>query len=436
MIGRMKRDWSPWILAGAVVGMWALMHLLLGGSFFGPSVYNTYTRQAMAWRQGLLHLPEDVPYLELAVYKGEYYVSFPPLPSLVLLPLTFIFGMDTPDNLLVKLYALSACLMIHRTLKRAGYGKTHAGLISFLFCFASSLLPLTMNGAVWYHAQVLSFCLLVFSVCLLTEDKPTLSLLCCALSVGCRPFNALYLIPWFFSWFSLNLQSRISFKEALRPLIPGVCLGLLVAVEMGIYNFARFGDPLEFGHNYLPEFSTQGGVQFSMDHVLKNLRTFLWGLPFDLRLDALQVNFPLSPLILFSPTLTLLLTGYVLFTALFVNPGVLGDFRIKTFGFSMLLSCPALTLMLIGGVIDLFKKRFRPEKAVVLLTCIAHAFFLLMHRTFGGYQLGARYAVDLMPYALFFLLLTPEKKKAHFAEYAFLVLVFALTVWGMSQMGI
>lgn len=397
MSARAKRDYSPWILTAVVLGMWALLHAWLGGSFFGPSAYNTYTRQAMAWREGLLHLPQDVPYLELAVYQGEYYVSFPPLPSLILLPFTFFFGMDTPDNLLVKLYALFACLMIDRALKKAGYGKIQAAAVAFLFCFASSLLPLTMNGAVWYHAQTLAFCLTVLSVCLLSEDRPTLSLLCCALSVGCRPFNALYLIPWFFVWFSLHIRARLPLREALRPLIPGVCLGLAVASALAGYNVARFGNPLEFGHNYLPEFSFQGGIQFSVNHVWKNLQTFLFGLPVEYKEDALHI---------------------------------------KIFGFSMLLACPVLTLMLAGCIVDLCKRRLRWEKAVVLLTCVLHAFLLLLHRTFGGYQLGARYAVDLMPYALFFLLLTPEKKKAHPVEYAFLGLVFALILWGMSQMGI
>ena len=84
------------------------MHLMIGTNPIGPTPYNTYTRQALAWRQGLLHLPEDVPHLELAIYEGEYYVSFPPLPSVVLLPLTYLFGINTPDALLVKLYALGA----------------------------------------------------------------------------------------------------------------------------------------------------------------------------------------------------------------------------------------------------------------------------------------------------------------------------------------
>ena len=91
------RDYTPLYMIGAMCLMWALLHTVLGTSFFGPTPYNTYTRQALAWRQGLLHLPEDVPHLELAIFEGEYYVSFPPLPSVILLPLTYLFGMATPD---------------------------------------------------------------------------------------------------------------------------------------------------------------------------------------------------------------------------------------------------------------------------------------------------------------------------------------------------
>ena len=190
MLKSLRRDKTPLYLIGAMVILWAILHALTGGGFWGPTSYNTYTRQAMAWREGLLHLPKDVPHLELAVYEGEYYVSFPPLPSVILWPLTFLFGMDTPDNLMVKLYALFACLMMYCALKRAGYERPFAAIFAFLFCFASSLLPMTLNGAVWYHAQVLAFFLIIASICLLTLDWPTLALFCYALSICCRPFHA------------------------------------------------------------------------------------------------------------------------------------------------------------------------------------------------------------------------------------------------------
>ncbi|MBR3738937.1 MAG: hypothetical protein IKN04_00580 [Clostridia bacterium] len=390
----LRRDKAPLLLIGAMAALWALLCVFTNKSFAGPSAYNTYTRQAMAWRDGLLHLPFDVPYLELAVYQGEYYVSFPPLPSVVLLPLTYLFAWNTPDNLLVKLYALGACLLMYAALKRAGYGRWHASAFSFLICFASSLLPLTLDGAVWYHAQVLAFFLAIAAVCFLALNRPTLALLCYALSVGCRPFNALYGLPLFAVYFAISRRARTPVKAMARALLPGVCLGLCVAAGLGLYNYIRFGDPFEFGHNYLPEFSTQGGVQFSLDHVVKNLKTFLWGLPLNEK------------------------------------------YELKRFGFSMLLACPTLVLTLYWAVADLFRRTMRVEKAVVLATCLAHAFLLLTHRTFGGFQLGARYAVDLVPYTFFYLLLTPGKKKPSVVEYVFLTAVFLFMAWGSVQINL
>lgn len=381
----------------AMADLWAVVHLLQGTNALGPAFYNTYTRQALAWRQGLLHLPEDVPYLELAVFRDQYYVSFPPLPSVILLPLTFLFGADTPDHLLVKLYALGACLMMFFALRRAGYVRLNAGLTAFLFCFASSLLPLTLNGAVWYHAQVLAFFLTVAAVCLLTMDCTTSALLCYALSVACRPFNALYALPLFSAYIAVSRRGGEPFGKTALSLAPGVVLGLAVAVGIGIYNAVRFGNPLEFGHNYLPEFSTQGGTQFSLEHVGEHLSTFLWGAPFDVE------------------------NGTIVF---------------RKYGYCLFLACPSLLMMLVWFVRDLFKKQLRWEKIVVLLTCIAHGFLLMTHRTMGGYQLGARYMVDLIPYAFFYLLLTPEKKKLTAVGAVFLVQVLLLTAVGVMQVHI
>ena len=388
--GFLRRDKTPLLLIVAMAALWAVMCVLTGSSFAGATPYNTYTRQAMAWRDGLLHLPEDVPYLELAVYEGEYYVSFPPLPSVVLLPLTFIFGWDTPDNLLMKLYAVGACLLLYAALKRRGYRKWDAGVFSFLLCFSSSLLPLTLSGAVWYHAQVLAFFLTTAAVSLLILDHPTLALLSYALSVACRPFNALYALPLFTAYLMMNRRAGKTVKAMARALVPGVCLGLCVAFGIGMYNYVRFGNPLEFGHNYLPEFSFQGGIQFSIDHVAKNLKRFLWGLP--------------------------------------VN----SEGEVEKFGYSMLIACPTLVLMLYWFMEDLFRRRMRVEKIVVLLTCIANAFLLLLHRTFGGYQLGARYAVDLVPYTFFYLLLTPEKKRSNVVELLILLAVLGFTAWAAT----
>lgn len=388
--------WPVWLLLQMTL-CWLLLHAISGDSFCGPSYYNTYTLQALAWREGRCFLSRDYPALELAIYQGNYYVSFPPLPSLVLLPLTFLFGAGTPDNLLVKLYAAGACLLIYASLKRAGYARPRSAAFAFLFCFGSSLLPMTVQGAVWYHAQTLAFFLMTASIAFMLRDQPTSALLCYALSVACRPFDALYALPLFLVYFLRRRRAGVGFGHALRGALPGIGLGLCVAAGLAAYNWVRFGDPLEFGHNYLPEFSFQGGTQFSLSHVLPNLRTFLLGMPLEQTASGL---------------------------------------RFKKFGYSMLLACPALTLTLLHFIRDCIRREVTPEKAAIAFTMLAHLFLLLLHRTFGGYQLGARYAVDAMPYALLYALLSRERKGWSLFSLHILAYALVFTVWGFSQVHI
>ena len=111
----------PVALCLCVLLGYGILYRFHSDAFFSSTIYNTYTRQALAWRQGKLCLPENVPYLELAVFEGEYYVSFPPVPSVVLWVLTFLFGEQTPDGLLVKLYTVLGAWGLFMYLRRKGH---------------------------------------------------------------------------------------------------------------------------------------------------------------------------------------------------------------------------------------------------------------------------------------------------------------------------
>lgn len=388
---RLRRmDKTPLILLGMMLVMWTVLHMVTGIKALGSTAYNTYTLQALAWRDGRTWV-DNLVYLELAIFEDRFYVSFPPVPSVVLYPLTFIFGADTPDNLLVKLYACAACLMMYFAFRWAAYSKVQSALGAFLLAFASSLLPLTLEGAVWYHAQVLGFFLVTAAICLIAMDKPTPALFLYALAVGCRPFNALYGLPLMLIYISLCLKSGQDLKYCIRRMWKGVVLGLMVAAAYAAYNFVRFGNPLEFGHNYLPEFSFQGGVQFSLGHILNNIKTFWMAMPFDVQGST---------------------------------------FTLRSFGFSMFIACPALTLLVIWFAQDLLKKRMTVEKTLIFVCFAAHMFLLLMHRTFGGFQFGARYCADLVPYAFFYQLMRSEKRSFSKWEWIVLGAVFVFTMYG------
>ena len=249
---------------GCALGLVLLLlalHAAMGTSPLTPGAYNSYTLQALAWRGGKTYLPADVPHLELAIKDGLYYVSFPPVPSIPLYFLSFLFGEAIPDGLLVMLYILIAYYALAHALEQGGWREMQTSICAFLLCTASSMLPLLLSGAVWYQAQVMAYMLTSLAIGDMFKKRRTSSLLYYALSVGCRPFNALYGLILLLIYASNRDRSQNGspVKDFLKPLLPGIVLGLGVAAVYGWYNFIRFGNPLEFGHNYLPEFSFQGG---------------------------------------------------------------------------------------------------------------------------------------------------------------------------------
>lgn len=395
VLRRLQRmDLTPLFLCWATAVFYYFFCMRIHKSAVGISGYYTYTLQALAWRSGKVSLGQDYSWLELAVFNGDWYVSFPPVPSVPLFFLTFLFDNNTPDNLLVKLYVLIGCLAIWRMLKAAGYDRLSAAAFALLCSFASCLLALTTDGAVWYQAQTLAFCLTCLSLSCAWRGRITFSLVCYALAVGCRPFNVMYGIPLIALYYSKCREKEMPFRSMLKKAAPGILLGLLIAACYGWYNAVRFGNPLEFGHNYLPEFSTQGGVQFSLKHIANNLRSFVLRLPF--------------------------------------YDGSNG-WELQKFGFCFLIANPILLLMLIWTVSDILHRRCSWQKATLICTFLMHLFFLLLHRTFGGYQFGARYTCDLLPYAALYLAFPGHKRKINPPEIAVLIFAMFFSVYGAAE---
>ena len=364
--GRVKglaRRVLPPILAFCVlVCVYAAVHLALGTQPFAHSDYDSYTLQALAWREGRASLGQDYPHLELAVYEGDWYVSFPPVPTLVQLPLTFLFGRETPDGLLVKLYVSAAFFVLydyfHRTRKLRPWA---ASLWALFLVFASDMVSVSLDGGVWYQAQTLNFLLLVSAFAAMARKRPTLSCLFYALAVGCRPFTVLF----------GPVLLMMYLKQKKRPrLWPGLAAGLCVAACYAAYNYARFGNIFEFGHNYLPEFTRVETGQFSLAYVAGNVKTFLFGLPFSVQNGAWTLN---------------------------------------RFGFSMFLCNPATWMAAVWLVEAAVRRQFRPQMLLVWLLMLLHLFCLLLHKSFGGFQFGARYTLELIPYAVAMLHFSPRR---------------------------
>ena len=148
-----------------------------------------------------------------------------------------------------------------------------------------------------------------------------------------------------------------------------------------VFNYLRFHNPFEFGHTYLPEFN-RGEPQFSVSFILKNLKNIIRPVSLTSRLS---LDYPIHD-------------GFLFFVA---NPFfILAFSKLKHF------------------------KTWTVWQWVSLFAMLLNLVCLLMHRTFGGWQFGARYTVDLLSYCLLFSLpyLGERPKNWHLCLGAFAVI--------------
>jgi hypothetical protein len=369
----------------ALLLLWRFCLMALSIDPLSHDLQDSYTLQALAWRSGLMHLPGDVPYLELAVFKGQYYVSFPPVPAVPMWLLTFFYGEATPNRIVILIYFLSSYAVGYSLCRRLNKADGPAAVWAAFLVAGCNLLYISWSGGVWYQAQALSFLmtLCAFRLLLLRTNAAWSAGLCClALAVGCRPFQAVYVVPGLWMAYR-NIQGRnkMPLLHALARILLLCIPAILVGLGYGLYNMARFGSFFEFGHTYLPEFQKYGS-QFSLSYFPENLKN-VFRLPW---FEEGRLNFP------------------------------------RFSGFAFYLVNPLFLLALGASVHGLCKKRFRTLDILLAICLVLHFNLLLLHRTFGGWQFGARYLIDLCP-ALFYLTLRHPRKSR--------LLAGAVMVWGV-----
>ena len=118
----------------STIAFLAIMGCFTGKGLFDHNPYNTYALQADSWRQGRLDLSQDYPWLELAIFNEKYYCSFPPFPSYLLFPLTFIWGSNTPDFFLLFVFDLIIAAFLYKLAIQSDIKPAYGMLEAFWLC--------------------------------------------------------------------------------------------------------------------------------------------------------------------------------------------------------------------------------------------------------------------------------------------------------------
>jgi len=203
------------------------------------------------------------------------YVSFPPTPSLLMLPGAIISGRRANDvipTLLVAALILPLAFSVLRRLAEAGLSKRSSKddlwLVAML-AFGSVLFFSSVQGKVWFTAHVVGVALaLVYAWASIEAKRPLVAGIALGLAALTRTSMA-FMFPLFLfeAWRmaaksvaaepgasgSIDLRAgRAAIRRALvRPLVRFAVPVLVFAIIGMLYNYVRFGSPTEFGHSYL-----------------------------------------------------------------------------------------------------------------------------------------------------------------------------------------
>jgi len=403
-----KRTYAEYLVLSMLVFLATVIpiYMFSGMSPLTPNHYNSYSLQAHAWLSGHLDIPQNYGHLEIALFAEKYYISFPPFPSLIMLPFVLFLGTYTPDNWIALAFALLTVAYAYRIAYRLLGNEKKAFFCSFLLCAASNYLHISVWGSVWYIAQNMAFAFTMMAIYYAMTDKRSHSLLsllflCCAM--GCRPFNAivlpLILILLHERWQRVTPEAPktpvLFAKHILCNAIPAICLGVFYMA----LNYARFGNILEFGHNYLPEFTEAPQGQFSLFYLRENLSRIFIHLP--TINDSGHVEFPMFNGVAFW----------------IVSPIVLAYIGFSVYAF--------------------FRKTERillplSSASIIPLLVLLQLFVTAMHKTMGGHHFGNRYTVDCLPVVYLGFLYAVSKCRSKHLLWCAPLAVFgcALNVYG------
>ncbi|MCC9076381.1 hypothetical protein FKZ61_009700 [Litorilinea aerophila] len=364
MARRSEWTWAAALFAAAFALYWGTA--LLAGSTHSPDVAY-FDHLAAAFLEGRLYLPHPPAVHDLTPYQGRWYVPFPPLPALLLLPWVAWRGVAGTSTVLFSslMGAANVALVYLLLTGLSARGWSRLGLrdnlwLTVLFGLGSVHWYMAPIGSVWFVAQICTVTFVALAVWLaVTTNSPWAAGTALAMAMLARPNVA-------FTWVLLVGIAAQQLGEGwrTRPGVGrlvgwGVAAGLPMAIAVGGllgYNLARFGSPWDFGYatenvaeRLAPDLHTYG--QFNLRYLGRNF----WAMWLALPEWSWRHNLPLP------------------------NPE----------GMSLLLTTPALVYL----------ARARSRTPLVLGAWGAFLLLmvpLLLYYNTGWYQFGYRFSLDFM----------------------------------------
>ena len=221
-----------------------------------PTPFDYFVRLADAFLDGRLYLLEAPSWLnELVPGGGGWYVVYPPVPALVLIPFVALFGPTFPQNVASCLYAGVTVGLAWLLFGRFALGTRRRLALTAVFGLGTVFWYVAEVGSAWYLGHV---CAVMFSTAavILAIDRrwPVAVGLLLGLAAISRLPVALASVGVWLLVLRVGWPIRIPTDRALA-LRQTIGFGIGMAIPVGLYflyNLARWGTLLDRGYTLIP----------------------------------------------------------------------------------------------------------------------------------------------------------------------------------------
>ncbi|MGE5446419.1 MAG: hypothetical protein ACM3SR_17790 [Ignavibacteriales bacterium] len=305
---------------------------------------------------------EKPPWLnELLPINGRFYVIYPPMPAILLLPQVAVSGLKANQTLASVFWGSLNVSLFYLLMRQLTNNKGLQLWMAILFGFGTIHWYLASIGKAWFFAHITSFLFLILAIYeTFTKRRPFLIGLLTGASYWSR-LPTILSLPFFLIMLSDKWLKKSNNSSSLRrinfiPLLKlGFGVGIFVILNFA-YNYLRFGTPFDIAYPIQakaePLFYPKG--LFSISYIPQHLWIF----------------FLKPPVFTSKPP--------------YVVPSLMG--------MSILISTPAFIYSIFAG---------RNKLALACWSAIIPIALLeFTHGGVGWMQFGYRFAVDFYPFLL------------------------------------
>jgi hypothetical protein len=340
-----------------------------------------FSALAQSFLQGKLYFLTSIAKgYDAVLVHGNYYWPLGPFPAVLLMPfvgIASLIGIPMYEAYLHIVLLVCIFMLVYRIAKQLHYTKSDSLFLAYALCFGSVMMSVALDPMSYHFSHfvvvfLLFLCIYEYST---RRRLPMLGVLM-GMVLATRLTAGFGIIFFIMEIISRHVNKGQKVKQLTMLLLPYMSIIFLLA----LYNFARFGSPLEQGYNMQivtdkALLTARSYGTFSLTHLPGNLYYFILATPQPVFRDGIShvLTFPFI--------------------------------QIDHWGLSIFVTSPYL--------VYLFFLRYRDKLSQLLwFTSIIIAIPIFFYYGIGYWQLGYRYALDFYPW-IFWLFIKNYKEQFH-----------------------